>query len=258
MIISRKMLMSAIAATASVVLLMGNIPAAQATEYEALSTTDKIQQLLESNPGVTFEEMAEAAKITASEQGTDLDAVLDGALAEVEVEDRFLQGEQVQLQRLSGDGPKKATTAANRSIGTATYKGDVFYSPVSTAGITHGHSGLYTSKTSIIEAPGPGKKVIDHSWREVKVAAKSQKQYVKTTQSKRDAAVRQSRKYLGKPYNLNFNFNKRSGAAVNCSQLVWLAYKEGAGIDLDSNGGTGVYPSDIMKSKWTVTYQTIR
>lgn len=42
---------------------------------------------------------------------------------------------------------------------------------------------------------------------------------------------------------------------MNCSQLVWVAYMEAAGIDLDSNGGPGVYPYDIRDSSYTVTYQ---
>jgi uncharacterized protein YycO len=68
----------------------------------------------------------------------------------------------------------------------------VFYSPVATAGVTHGHSGIYYNTANIVEAQGPGRK--------------------------------------------------------NCSQVVWVAYYDGAGINLDSNGGPGVDPSDILKS----------
>ena len=34
------------------------------------------------------------------------------------------------------------------------------------------------------------------------------------------------------------------------------AYKVGAGLDLDGNGGIGVYPDNIKNSRHTVTYQT--
>lgn len=39
--------------------------------------------------------------------------------------------------------------------------------------------------------------------------------------------------------------------ALNCSELVWRAYKKGANIDLDGNGGLGVYPNDILNSSYT-------
>lgn len=39
----------------------------------------------------------------------------------------------------------------------------------------------------------------------------------------------------------------------NCSQLVWCAYKQTSNIDLDSNLGFGVYPSDIISSS-SLTY----
>lgn len=43
--------------------------------------------------------------------------------------------------------------------------------------------------------------------------------------------------------------------AFNCSELVWKAYKKNAGIDLDSNGGQGVYPNDIYNSSYTTISQ---
>ena len=41
------------------------------------------------------------------------------------------------------------------------------------------------------------------------------------------------------------------GDAYNCSELVWKAYKKAASIDLDGNGGLGVYPNDIKNSSLT-------
>ncbi len=59
---------------------------------------------------------------------------------------------------------------------------------------------------------------------------------------------------VNKPYNWNF-FNKNADDSTYCSQLVWNAYRqtsrpsprpEWRNIDLDSNGGWIVYPSDIL------------
>lgn len=63
---------------------------------------------------------------------------------------------------------------------------------------------------------------------------------------------------LGRPYNSNFAVNKfGSFSALNCSQLVWHAYDVAAGIDLDSNGGVGVYPYNIKDSEHTEIYYTV-
>lgn len=44
--------------------------------------------------------------------------------------------------------------------------------------------------------------------------------------------------------------------AYNCSELVWKAFKNAAGVDLDNNGGLGVYPNDIYNSGLTVKVNT--
>lgn len=41
--------------------------------------------------------------------------------------------------------------------------------------------------------------------------------------------------------------------AYNCSELVWKAFKKVASVDLDNNGGLGVYPNDIYNSSLTVS-----
>lgn len=45
--------------------------------------------------------------------------------------------------------------------------------------------------------------------------------------------------------------------SYNCSQLVWGAYKStDPNVDLNSDGGPGVYPTDIKKSHWVHHYET--
>jgi hypothetical protein len=51
-----------------------------------------------------------------------------------------------------------------------------------------------------------------------------------------------------------FAANKITMSKLNCSSLVWRAYKH-VNIDLDSNGGPGVYPADIRNSRFTSTYE---
>ena len=85
------------------------------------------------------------------------------------------------------------------------------------------------------------------------------KQYVKTTTASRNKAAGHAYKKLrNKSYNLNFAFNKSTTSSkMNCSQLVWAAYKASTKIDLDGNGGPGVYPYNIKDSSKTKTYKTL-
>ncbi|MBP3222386.1 MAG: hypothetical protein J6M18_00455 [Actinomycetaceae bacterium] len=69
-------------------------------------------------------------------------------------------------------------------------------------------------------------------------------------QANRNKAANRAKTYVGRAYNLKgFAFNKTANGKMNCSQLVWAAYKTATGIDLDGDGGHGVYPRDIKKSK---------
>lgn len=125
--------------------------------------------------------------------------------------------------------------------------------------MNHGHTGIYYSTRTIVEAPGTGKKSRSASAKTLPVGKGAVKQYVKTSQAKRTAAANYAYTNLrGKAYNVNFAFNKdRYGAKMNCSQLVWAAYIIKTRIDLDGNGGFGVCPYNIKDSKYTVTDRTL-
>lgn len=63
---------------------------------------------------------------------------------------------------------------------------------------------------------------------------------------------------LGLPYNSNFAFNKTvRDSKYNCSQLVWASYMNAGNLNLDGNGGPGVYPTNIRDSPYTTTYATL-
>lgn len=131
--------------------------------------------------------------------------------------------------------------------------GDVF---ISTSGFMYfGHAGLYVKSKTIEEAPGPKKKSRVRSIKGLKVGCGSvleSPQAKSKTLSKRSSAVAYAQKRLvGREYNAAlFWWNKYSKGSVNCSQLVWLAYRAGAGWDIDRNGGWAVYPWDLYHSAW--------
>lgn len=74
----------------------------------------------------------------------------------------------------------------------------------------------------------------------------------------RKAVAAWALKQVGKPYDYVFSENKvndvEGNLMFNCSELVWKAWRYNlkVAVDLDSNGGTGVYPNNIRDSKRTV------
>lgn len=220
----------------------------------ASETDDLIDELLGDNPGVSQSELLEDAQSYADENGTTVEQVLAEANRESEL----------SILQAVAPPPPKGTVYANGGgsggivLGSGNRVGDVFYSPASTLFVSHGHSGIYSSTTKIVEAPGTGKTVRQTSATSLKVARGAKKQTVNASSTVRTSAAKFAVGKVGKPYNTNFAFNKTVNASkYNCSQLVWAAFRSAGGPDLDSNGGFGVYRSNIRDSKFTSTYKTL-
>ncbi|WP_051287440.1 YiiX/YebB-like N1pC/P60 family cysteine hydrolase [Paenibacillus taiwanensis] len=136
-------------------------------------------------------------------------------------------------------------------------KGTFFFQPASTLGIPHGHVGFYYSNSEIVESHiDGGVRKVSVSSRSVASGARIQAVNV-TTKAQDELAADWANGKVGGSYNLNF-FNNRSctGKSFNCSQLVWCAFKEKANIDIDQDGGWGVYPVDIRDSNKVSTLKT--
>lgn len=56
---------------------------------------------------------------------------------------------------------------------------------------------------------------------------------------------------VGKPYNYNF-FDVTTTSSFYCSQLVWRAWYNATGIDL--NDGGAVWPVDLIESPYTIVF----
>ena len=72
--------------------------------------------------------------------------------------------------------------------------------------------------------------------------------YPNMTNSQRNAIITYMRNQIGKPYQIS---SKTNTSKWYCSKLVWRAYKEALNIDIDSDGGTYVFPDDILESPLT-------
>ena len=140
------------------------------------------------------------------------------------------------------------------TLPTSYYKGDMYLTPAATSGSNHGHIGIYGDTNWVVEASGPD-YLSDWYWHyQISVAQGSK--FLETTFSQvvpncaADYAYNYLREY---PYNAFFWDNKKNPSVhgLNCSQLVWLAYRIPTGADLDGNAGPGVYPYDIEGSPYT-------
>ncbi len=149
--------------------------------------------------------------------------------------------------------------------------GDIFYSEAATARVAHGHNGIFVSLTHSVEALNPEKGVreVDNTADGGRKMRSPQMMWVNTSSGVRSKAVEFARSRVGFPYNKNFLANKDINGSdggntvgYNCSSLVWASFKWasvnapdwGQEIDLDGDGGWGVYPRDIRKSTWVTKY----
>lgn len=207
----------------------------EAIRAEILSAIEEMAQ----GQGVSVEEMAEQVA-AESRTNTTSRTGLPSATA--------------QNEPNSGGGQR--TVAMNM----AHYTGDVFYSSNSTFGVVHGHNGIYYNASNYVESAGFSQGVKKTYAGHAVAPAPAYKYYVGWNRQSPNkiAAANFALAQVGKPYNGVFFNNKRVYSdKYNCSQLVWAAYKSvDPNVDMDANGGLGVYPADIANSSWTTWYET--
>jgi uncharacterized protein YycO len=225
-----------------------------------LTPDQELIKLTELNPGVTEAEMKAELQEYAAEEGTSYEETLHAAYTDAQGSADDVAEDAAESEAAEGKVSPQSSGGGSVKLPQTKVGGDVWYSPVRTAGIKHGHVGIYYGGKTIVEAPGPGKKSHSAPASSTSTKKKSKLMYVKTSEANRKKAGKYAYNNLrGKKYNLNFAANKtdKSAKKLNCSQLVWRSYKKSVKIDLDSNGGPGVYPANIRDSNKTVTWKTL-
>lgn len=137
--------------------------------------------------------------------------------------------------------------------------GDAYYTPSRTGVVDHGHVGLYTAVDQITEITA-GRRVYTIPYHGRWVQRRSVLFEVRASAAERADAAAWALSRVGvDPYSYNFATNRLTGhvGAKNCSKLVWSAYRATAGLDLDVNGGLGVYPRDVRDATRSATYRLI-
>lgn len=186
------------------------------------------------------------------------------------------------LNESPGSNVPSACSTETVTLPTAV-KGYIFFID---SGSAWNHVGLYTASDHIVEAmpedgvqywayndSGASQSVVTNPADGVNDSCILN---VSVSTSKKNAAAEWPGNNVpeGTPYDYDFVDNKSDyylvnvgttdspvyeqyseGNAYNCSELVWKAYKKAAGIDLDRNGGLGVYPNNILDSSYTSVYK---
>lgn len=223
-----------------------------AISVQALSVTEKelIHEIARTNPGTNEQMIIESAEKIMQKTGKTREETLQDIAEEIHQNARYRDETlaEIHLMKTKSGGNDETV-----QLPPSYYKGDMFLTPASTLGIEHGHIGIYGDNNWIVEAPGPG-KLSRWAWNcEVWVPKGTVLMETNCTQAQQNATADYAyHNLLDRPYNSIFWDNKHVDSySLNCSQLVWIAYMKGAGVNLDGNGGSGVLPYDIKKSKYT-------
>lgn len=218
---------------------------ATAHAHEGRDYSERLNRLAQiSNMQSDIDELERQVQIASQETGYAPIHVIDMAISA-----------SLEASRMEKDYKKgSAKNLQSFVLGAAHNAGDIFYTPANTSGWNHGHTGIYSTRTLIVEAPGPFKVSHEVPANSVRVSSGSQIMEVKTGAANRNAAAARSKKYVGRQYQPSL-INRHERGTMNCSQLVWAAYKYSVGIDLDpSPNDVTVLPIDIVNSSWTTTY----
>lgn len=225
----------------SAILLLGGggtLAAASPSDLPGLAP-GQVREVLAANPGLTESLLLEDARAYARSSGERLDRVLADVAADAHA--------------AITAPPHPLTGGGGGVLAPGRRSGDMWYQE----GVP-GHIGLYTDGDTVVEAPGPSRP--SHHVRRDTVRVPSGSHRITTVKSAgvQAIAARYAVAHLvGLPYNLAFwnNRGTHHPRSVNCSQLVWIAYDAAVALDLDGNGGPGVYPWDIFRSGYTVEYR---
>lgn len=216
---------------------------------------DYFDEILSMQPDVTSEELLSSVSEISVNTGESKEIILEKLYQELKNnQDKGIQESKSNIPEKEVFGGSGGTV----SVGSGT-KGNFYYTPSQTAYLNHGHVGMYYNSTTIVESvPSDGVRTISTTKRKVDSSGAIVKS-VDTTKAKRNAAADWAYSQLGESYSYNFATNRSTGhtGAKNCSKLIWSAYKLKASIDLDVDGGLGVYPRDVRDASATTKVRDI-
>ncbi|MBK3497151.1 hypothetical protein JFL43_20420 [Viridibacillus sp. YIM B01967] len=232
----------------------------------SFATTDGVpylNEILQMQPGVSSEELISDISSISENMGITKEEIAKQIYKELKENDlQALKENRIK----GGSGGTVSVGNSTRggsggtvSVGNST-KGNFFYTDSQTAYLNHGHVGLYYSNNEIVESvPDTGVRIISTQNRKVDQGGALVKS-VTTSTDNRDSAADWAYSRVGEDsYSINFATNRTTShtGAKNCSKLIWSAYMLKANLDLDKDGGLGVYPRDVRDAEDTELVRNI-
>ncbi|MHC0036355.1 YiiX/YebB-like N1pC/P60 family cysteine hydrolase [Pseudoneobacillus sp. C159] len=220
--------------------------------YKPIPQLPYLSEVLEMQPDVTEEELMVDVRALAENMGETEEAVLEMIYNEMNANHEAGVMEEESVKALGSSG-------GTVSVGTSS-KGNFFYTASYTAYLNHGHVGMYYSSGTIVESvPSTGVRTISTTNRLVDKGAAVVKSVTTTSTNKTNAANWAYSRVGIDAYSYNFANNRNTShyGDKNCSKLIWSAYKLNGGLDLDVDGGFGVYPRDVRDAKQTAVVRNI-
>ena len=120
-----------------------------------------------------------------------------------------------------------------------------------------GHAGIVYEENLTVESIDKGVVELPNTWYEDKSQAYGVT-VLSTTEAQDAAAADWAHAQIGKPYNINFwNVNRRD--RFYCAQLVWAAFKDKYGINLDTyRFKQAIHPMELVLTSKTKTIYKMR
>lgn len=216
---------------------------------------EMIDAILQVNPGLSKSELVGSISDQAKNTG-----IPEIELIEIVFKDSQAArvNQEADRSNMSKSGGGDGDDGYQVRLGCA-FQGYYTYSFARNFGVNHGHNVLFVQACQAIHAPGSGQNLTrvgsNHRlWYKNAYPAHIRRvDGASINAHDRAAALAENRYARNLPYNSNFAFNKTVwDNKYNCSQLVWAAWQYSNDTDLDDNGGPGVYPEDLWKSRKTV------
>ncbi|MDW0108892.1 hypothetical protein [Sporosarcina aquimarina] len=218
------------------------------------STTTGLNEISKLQPDISKQELLSDVRTIAANTGQSEQSILEQIYTELKNNEE--QGKKEKA--ISAEVTAYGGSGGTKSVGAST-KGNFYYTPSQTAYLDHGHVGMYYTSTTIVESvPSAGVRTISTTARKVDSSGAVVKS-VTTSTANRNNAANWTNTQVGQSYSYNFATNRQTGhtGAKNCSKLIWSAYKLNGSLDLDVNGGLGVYPRDVRDAKSTALVRNI-
>ncbi|MQR94081.1 hypothetical protein [Fictibacillus phosphorivorans] len=210
------------------------------------------KEILRMQPDLTSAELLSSVRSIAKNTGNTEDALLQQIYEE-------LKHDQSKSKKENGSIGTLGSSGGTVSVGPSS-KGNFYYTASQTAYMNHGHVGMYYSSDVIVESvPETGVRTISTTLRKVD-QGDAQVKSVTTSSTNRNNAANWAFSRVGiDAYSYNFVTNRTTShiGDKNCSKLVWSAYKLYGNLDLDVDGGLGVYPRDVRDAPGTQLVRNI-